>query len=99
VELQLPLRTASARAPDSLHDRHRYGRAVGADEVLAVACRYARGYAGIVSFRDRAGAPIGGFDAQIAAICRAHRATLATRNVHDFRDTGLDVTDPWQASA
>jgi predicted nucleic acid-binding protein len=40
--------------------------------------------------------PIEGFDAQIAAICRARGAALATRNVKDFRETGIDVIDPWQ---
>jgi predicted nucleic acid-binding protein len=42
-----------------------------------------------------AGTPIDGFDAQIASICRAHDATLATRNVKDFDSTGIDVIDPW----
>ena len=32
-----------------------------------------------------------------AAICRAHRAALATRNAKDFQDTGIDVIDPWQS--
>ena len=52
-------------------------------------------YAGIVSSRDDTGSPIHGFDAQIAAICRAHGATLATRNIKDFHDTGIKVTNPW----
>jgi predicted nucleic acid-binding protein len=38
-----------------------------------------------------------GFDAQIAAICRARSAALATRNVKDFLETGIDVIDPWSA--
>lgn len=50
----------------------------------------------IVTRRDRAGLPIDGFDAQIASICRVHDAVLATRNVKDFHDTGIDVIDPWQ---
>jgi predicted nucleic acid-binding protein len=50
----------------------------------------------IVSGRDHAGLPIDGFDAQIAAICRTHRAALATRNAKDFQDTGIGVIDPWQ---
>ena len=54
-------------------------------------------YALIVSHRDDIGIPIEGFDAQIAAICRARGAALATRNVKDFRGTGVDITDPWQA--
>lgn len=53
-------------------------------------------YATIVSARDRAGLPIDGFDAQIAAICSTHKATLATRNVKDFRGTGVQIIDPWQ---
>jgi predicted nucleic acid-binding protein len=39
-----------------------------------------------------------GFDAQIAAICTAHDATLATRNVNDFGHTGITVLDPWKAT-
>ncbi len=70
-----------------------------ANHVLAFDATAAVDYARIVSSRDRAGAPIDGFDAQIAAICRVHGATLATRNVKDFHDTGIDVTDPWQAGA
>jgi toxin FitB len=53
-------------------------------------------YGAIVSTRDRVGAPINGFDAQIAAICRLHAATLATRNTRDFEHTGIDVVDPWR---
>jgi predicted nucleic acid-binding protein len=52
-------------------------------------------YATIACARERAGAPIDGLDAQIAAICRTHQATLATRNLKDFRGTGIDVIDPW----
>ena len=57
----------------------------------------AREYAEVVVGRDRAGMPISGFDAQIAAICRARRATLATRNTADFTGTGVDLVDPWAA--
>lgn len=52
-------------------------------------------YAAIVSAQDRAGLPISGFDAQIAAICLAQKATLATRNVKDFTGTGVEIIDPW----
>jgi hypothetical protein len=54
-------------------------------------------YSIIVDGRDRIGQPIDGFDAQIAAICRTNDAVLATRNVKDFRETGVDLIDPWQA--
>jgi predicted nucleic acid-binding protein len=53
-------------------------------------------YAALVSERDRAGRPISMADGQIAAICRKLGATLATRNISDFQDTGIDLLDPWQ---
>ncbi len=53
-------------------------------------------YATIVAHRDRLGMPIDGFDAQIAAICRTRGAALPTRNAKDFRETVIDVIDPWQ---
>jgi predicted nucleic acid-binding protein len=68
------------------------------DHVLAFDATAAVEYAGLVSSRERTGAPIDGFDAQIAAICRAHGATLATRNVKDFHGTGIDVIDPFHNS-
>lgn len=68
------------------------------DQVLPFDAGAATQYRAIVTRRDRAGLPIDGFDAQIASICHSHRATLATRNVKDFRDTGLHVIDPWNAA-
>ncbi|MHA6670000.1 PIN domain-containing protein [Homoserinimonas sp. A447] len=75
-----------------------------ADEIFAAFDEYglpfdrtaAVQYAAVVSARDRAGSPIDGFDAQIAAICRTHEAVLATRNVKDFAGTGVEIIDPWQ---
>lgn len=55
-------------------------------------------YATIVAHRDRIGLPIDGFDAQVAAICRTRGAALATRNTKDFRETAIDLIDPWQQS-
>jgi len=66
-----------------------------ADRVLSFDAKAAVQYAAIVAARERAGAPISGFDAQIAAICRVRDATLATRNIKDFHDTGITVVDPW----
>ncbi|HWG13494.1 MAG TPA: PIN domain-containing protein [Streptosporangiaceae bacterium] len=66
-----------------------------ADQVLLVDDAAAEHYAAIASRRERAGRPIAGFDALIAAACRSHRAMLATRNVADFDGTGVEVVDPW----
>jgi predicted nucleic acid-binding protein len=65
--------------------------------VLAFDHQAARHYAAIVVRRERAGPPIAAADAQIAAICRSHSATLATRNVADFTGIDVEVIDPWDA--
>ncbi len=54
-------------------------------------------YAHVVTIRERAGRPISTADAQIAAICLVHDATLATRNTADFAETGVQVVNPWDA--
>lgn len=68
------------------------------DHVLPFDTDAATHYASVVDSRRRLGQPIDGFDAQIASICRAHRAALATRNTTDFHHTGVDTIDPWQAA-
>ena len=69
-----------------------------ADQVLAFDREAAVAYAPLVHLRDQSRRPIDGFDAQIAAICVTHRATLATRNVRDFEHTGITVVDPWEST-
>ena len=52
-------------------------------------------YSGIVAHRRAIGRPMTQFDAQIAAIALSRDASVATRNVADFTDIGLDVINPW----
>jgi len=52
-------------------------------------------YSEIMVSRERAGRPMSQFDAQIAAICRAQGAVLATRNVKDCVECGIEVVNPW----
>ncbi|OLT49168.1 plasmid stabilization protein [Saccharomonospora sp. CUA-673] len=54
-------------------------------------------YAQVLVARESAGVPISTADAQIAAICLAHGATCATRNIKDFVHTGVELIDPWHA--
>lgn len=65
------------------------------DHVLPFDATAASQYAAVVVERERMGAPISGFDAQIAAICRCHGAALVTRNTDDFMQLGLNLIDPW----
>jgi hypothetical protein len=68
------------------------------DHVLPFDHDAAAAYAALVHRRDQRGLPIDGFDAQIAAICITHDATLSTRNVQDFEHTGITVLNPWEAT-
>ena len=55
--------------------------------------------ASTIAARQRAlGRPVDMRDTQIAGIITARRATLATRNVRHFADTGLALVDPWVAA-
>lgn len=56
-------------------------------------------YAEVIASRNAAGAPISTAEAQIAAICLAHDAMCATRNVKDFARTGVELIDPWTGPA
>lgn len=66
-----------------------------ADRVLAFDSAAANAYAQLAATRRAAGRPISAFDAQIAAIVAVHGGRLATRNVTDFAECGIDVIDPW----
>ena len=66
-----------------------------AGQVLAFDLAAASVYADLVAQRERSGKPIGMADAQIAATCLVHQATLVTRNLKDFEGLGLTLINPW----
>ena len=68
------------------------------DRVIGFASGAARIFSQIAAHRRLQGKPISNPDAQIAAIVQLHSATLATRDVDDFQDCGIDVVDPWDGS-
>ena len=67
------------------------------EDVLPFDATAATVYPGIVDHRDRQGTPISGYDAQIAAICRANDASLAIRNEKDFAGVGVELINPWSS--
>ena len=68
-----------------------------AGQVLSFDSDAADMYAEIVAARRIAGKPISQFDAIIVAITCSRGATLATRNVQDFEDCGVEIVNPWTA--
>jgi predicted nucleic acid-binding protein len=83
-------RQALTAAMDEIFTRLFAGRILPFDQQAAEPCARMR------SARRAAGRPLHDFaDAAIAAIALSHSATLATRNLTDFADLGLDLADPW----
>jgi predicted nucleic acid-binding protein len=82
-------REALAKAARALFDDELDGR------VLPFSSAAARSYAEIVVVRQTAGRPIATLDAMVAAIAKANGAVVATRNVDDFRDCGVESVSPW----
>lgn len=75
---------------ERMFDEDFSGRCLSFDASAAVE------YASIVATRTRLGRPISVEDAQIAAIARAAKLVLATRNLKDFAGIeGLGSVDPW----
>lgn len=66
-----------------------------AGRVLPFDSEAARAYAHIAVARRRSGRPISQFDAQIAAIARSARASVATRNPSDYEGCGIGLSNPW----
>ena len=65
-------------------------RVVSFDQVAA------RLYGGLMARRRSLGRPMGVADGQIAAIARANRFAVATRNVSDFEECGLEIVNPFE---
>lgn len=68
-----------------------------AGQILSFDNEAADAYADIAAARRNMGYPISQFDAMIAGIARSRGAGVATRNVKDFKDCGIEVIDPWQS--
>ncbi len=74
-----------------------FGRLFAA-RILPFDSRAARTYAEVAARRRQSGRPISPADCQIAAIALSRGIALATRNLRDFADTGVELIDPWTAA-
>ena len=73
-------------------------RAAFENRILPFDWDEARMYAAIASMRRSAGRPAVPPDCQIAASARTHGMAVATRNVRDFEDMGIDAINPWDGA-
>lgn len=68
------------------------------DRILPVGRREAACAAALRARANRSGRVLDLGDALIAGTAQANALSLATRNVRDFRDLGLEVINPWNLS-
>jgi predicted nucleic acid-binding protein len=67
-----------------------------ADRVFALTEEAALAYGEFMGTATRQGLGMSAPDGMIAAIARVNGGRLATRNLMDFRTTGLDLISPWE---
>ena len=65
------------------------------DRVLPFDSDAAREYAEIAAARRAAGYSAAPADCQIAAIARSRGMVVATRNIRDFVEMGIELINPW----
>lgn len=70
--------------------RHRF-----ADRIFGLTEEAALAYGDIMGAATRQGLGMSAPDGMIAAIARVNSGRLATRNLTDFRTTGLELISPW----
>ena len=66
-----------------------------AGRILSFDRAAASAYAVIYADRRLRGRPTSPSDAQIAAIALVHGMAVATRNISDFDDCGIELVNPW----
>jgi predicted nucleic acid-binding protein len=74
---------------EQLRERFR-GRIVSFDEETAVL------WGKLTADLERSGARLPVIDGMLAAVALRHSALLATRNVADYQNTGVEIVNPWE---
>lgn len=83
----------------SLGERFEKFIAVGfAQRILAFDAPSAAQYPEVMGHRREIGRPLSALDGQIVSIARAHSSALATRNLRDFEDCGVELINPFETA-
>lgn len=90
-------RLPGGRRRDELAESIERILAVHAGAVIPYDGKAARVYAAMYERRRSRGAPLAAEDGMIAASAFVHGAAIATRNVRDFADLGIEVVNPWDS--
>jgi predicted nucleic acid-binding protein len=69
-----------------------------AGRILAFDEEAARQYGEVMGRRREIGRPLSVLDGQIASIARANSFAVATRNVRDFVDCGVEIVNPFDSN-
>ena len=70
-----------------------------AGRILPVDAETALLWGGLCAKMRKAGTPLPVIDGLLAASALRHQALLATRNIDDFRNTGVRLLNPWEHGA
>ncbi len=89
------LLSAGRRRQPLLTDIDNMLREAFGERVLPFDREAAREYVDIAATHRSTGRPVSPADCQIAVIARSRNMTVATRNVHDFENIGVNIIDPW----
>lgn len=84
------------RRPQSEQGFERVVAEAFAGRILAFDEEAARHYGVVMGRRKEIGRPLGVLDGQIASIARASGFAVATRNVRDFDEVGVEVINPFE---
>jgi len=79
--------------------RERFERFISqafAQRVLSFDEAAARAYGDVMGLRKELGRPMSVPDGQIAAVARSRVLAMATRNISDFEECGLDLLNPFR---
>jgi toxin FitB len=67
------------------------------NRILTIDLMVAENWGNILGKAEKEGNPMPAIDGLIAAIAYTHNLVLVTRNVSDFKSTGIPIKNPWTA--